>query len=69
MKHTHTKPKIETQQLLVRIRPQAKALLQKAAIDQRKSQSAIVDTLIVDNLSAVYATPDDRIKAFLKGNV
>jgi hypothetical protein len=69
MKHTFTKPKIETHQLLVRIRPQAKMLLQKAAVDQRKSQSAIVETLIIDGLSAVYSSPDDRIQAFLKGSV
>ena len=54
--------------MLVRIRPQAKMLLQKAAVDQRKSQSAIVETLIVDGLSAVYSSPDDRIQAFLKGS-
>jgi hypothetical protein len=68
MKHTFNKPKIETQQLLVRVRPQAKVLLQKASIDQRKSQSAIVETLIIDGLSAVYSSSDDRIQAFLKGS-
>ena len=68
MKHTFNKPKIETQQLLVRVRPQAKVLLQKASIDQRKSQSAIVETLIIDGLSAVYSSSDDRIQDFLKGS-
>ena len=68
MKHT-PKPKIETHQLLVRVRPQAKVLFQKASVDQRKSQSAIVEDLIIDGLSAAYSSPDDRIQAFLKGNI
>jgi hypothetical protein len=53
--------------LLVRIRPSSKQLLEKAALEQRRSQASVVDTLIVDNLSREYADTDDRLNKFLNG--
>jgi hypothetical protein len=54
--------------LLVRIRPTSKELLLKAAVDQRRSQASVVDSLIVNNLSKEYANTDVRLEKFLKGN-
>ena len=53
--------------LLVRIRPSSKQLLEKAAVQQRRSQASLVDTLIVDNLSREYADTDDRLNKFFSG--
>jgi len=53
--------------LLVRIRPSSKALLEKAAEQQRRSQASLVDTLIVDNLSREFADTDDRLNKFFNG--
>jgi len=53
--------------LLVRIRPSSKQLLEKAAVQQRRSQASLVDTLIVDNLSREYADTDERLNKFFSG--
>ena len=53
--------------LLVRIRPSSKQLLEKAAVQQRRSQASLVDTLIVDNLSREYADTDERLNKFFNG--
>ena len=53
--------------LLVRIRPSSKQLLEKAAVEQRRSQASLVDTLIVDNLSREYADTDERLNKFFSG--
>lgn len=53
--------------LLVRIRPSSKQLLEKAAVEQRRSQASLVDTLIVDNLSREYADTDERLNKFFNG--
>jgi len=49
---------------LVRLRPEAKAMLMRAAKEQRRSQSSLVDTLIVDNLGQ-YRDLSDRLAAML----
>lgn len=49
---------------LVRLRPETKAMLVRAASEQRRSQSSLVDTLIVDNL-AQYRDLSDRLAAML----
>lgn len=49
---------------LVRLRPQTKAMLMRAAAEQRRSQSSLVDTLIVDNLGQ-YRDLSDRLAAML----
>ena len=54
--------------VMVRIRPASKELLLKAAVDQRRSQASVVDSLIVNNLSKEYANTDVRLEKFLKGN-
>lgn len=53
--------------LLVRIRPSSKQLLEKAAVQQRRSQASLVETLIVDNLSREYADTDERLNKFFNG--
>lgn len=53
--------------LLVRIRPSSKQLLEKAAVEQRRSQASLVDTLIVDNLSRDYSDTDERLNKFFSG--
>lgn len=53
--------------LLVRIRPSSKQLLEKAAVQQRRSQASLVDTLIVDNLSRDYSDTDERLNKFFNG--
>lgn len=53
--------------LLVRIRPSSKQLLEKAAVEQRRSQASLVDTLIVDNLSRDYSDTDERLNKFFNG--
>lgn len=53
--------------LLVRIRPSSKQLLEKAAVQQRRSQASLVDTLIVDNLSRDYSDTDERLNKFFSG--
>lgn len=50
---------------LVRLRPETKALLVRAATEQRRSQSSLVDTLIRDNLSQ-YRDLSDRLAAMLE---
>ena len=53
--------------MLVRIRPLAKALLLRAAEEQRRSQASIVEYLILEHLQR-YKTTDQRLAAFLGDN-
>ena len=50
--------------VLVRIRPEAKALLVRASLEQRRSQASIVEFLVMEHLSR-YKTTDQRLAAFL----
>ena len=56
--------KIKLTPVLVRIRPEAKALLVRASLEQRRSQASIVEFLVLEHLSR-YKTTDQRLAAFL----
>jgi len=56
--------KIKLTPVLVRVRPEAKALLHRASVEQRRSQASIVEYLIMEHL-ARYKTTDQRLAAFL----
>jgi|TARA_R110000772_G_scaffold189536_1_gene300507 hypothetical protein len=56
--------KIKLTPVLVRIRPEAKALLVRASLEQRRSQASIVEFLVMEHLSR-YKTTDQRLAAFL----
>lgn len=56
--------KIKMTPVLVRIRPEAKALLVRASLEQRRSQASIVEFLVMEHLSR-YKTTDQRLAAFL----
>ena len=55
----------KTVAILVRVRPAAKDLLVGAAKEQRRSQAAIVEELIVENLSQ-YQGVSDRLNALIE---
>lgn len=57
--------KIKLTPVLVRIRPEAKALLVRASLEQRRSQASIVEFLVMEHLSR-YKTTDQRLAAFLR---
>jgi hypothetical protein len=59
--------KIKLTPVLVRIRPEAKALLVRASLEQRRSQASIVEFLVMEHLSR-YKTTDQRLAAFLGDN-
>lgn len=51
--------------ILVRVRPETKALLLRAAKDQRRSQASIVDWLIRQGLQENYSSTEERLEAML----
>jgi hypothetical protein len=53
--------------IMVRIRPESKALLLKAAKSQRRSQASLIDTMIIDTLQRQYGSTDERLSQLLKG--
>ena len=50
---------------MMRLSVRAKSLLEKASFEQRKSQAAIIDTLIIEHLYR-YASTNDRLNQFLR---
>ena len=64
MKYYSGMKKIKLTPVLVRIRPEAKALLVRASLEQRRSQASIVEFLVMEHLSR-YKTTDQRLAAFL----
>ena len=67
MKYYSGMEKIKLTPMLVRVRPEAKALLLRASVEQRRSQASIVEFLILEHLSR-YKTTDQRLAAFLGDN-
>lgn len=61
MEKTPNKP------LVVRLRPETRTLLDRAAEDQRRSLASIVDEAVRDQLRAKYADVDTRVQRFLMG--
>ena len=53
--------------LMVRVSPDAKQILERAAVEQRRSQASLVEMLILENLTK-YRTAHQRIGAFLGAN-
>lgn len=51
--------------MIVRLRPTTRELLDKAAVDQRRSRASIVDELIRDALRDRYADVNDRLQRML----
>jgi len=50
---------------MMRLTPRAKKLLESASHEQRKSQAAIVETLILEHLFR-YASTNERLTQFLR---
>lgn len=51
--------------MIVRLRPSTRELLDKAALDQRRSRASIVDELINNALRDRYADVNDRLQRML----
>lgn len=59
--------KIKNKPLVVRLRPDTRELLDRAAEDQRRSLASIVDELVRRELSTRYGDVNDRLRRFLDG--
>jgi len=55
----------ENKPFMIRLRPSTRALLDKAAADQRRSRASIVDELIVTFLGKRYAELNQRLEQLL----
>lgn len=56
---------METKPTMIRLRPDTRAMLERAASDQRRSMASLVDESIKEHLAARYAPVSDRITRFL----
>jgi hypothetical protein len=52
---------------LTRLRPETRLLLDKAAEDQRRSISSLIDQCVRDQLQPRYSTLSPRLERFLSG--
>ena len=50
---------------MVRLRPETRALLEKAKVDQRRSMASLIDEAVKEMLTARYAPVNERISRFL----
>lgn len=57
-----------TTPFLIRLRPETRALLDRAAEDQRRSRASLVDEAVKAHLEARYGNLDTRIERFLMGS-
>jgi len=57
--------KTQNKPFMVRLRPQTRALLDKAADDQRRSRASIIDELIIDAFGRRYQDVNNRLQALL----
>lgn len=53
------------QNFMMRMRPEIRQLLDKAAEEQRRSRTSILEELIVEAFGQRYATTEDRLKRLL----
>ncbi len=53
--------------LVVRLRPETRVLLDRAAADQRRSLASVVDQVIRDTLQPRYGQLEPRLERFLSG--
>ena len=51
--------------LLIRLRPETRALLDRAASEQRRSRASIIDQLLLESLQQRYNTTNDRLNKML----
>ena len=51
--------------LLIRLRPETRALLDRAAGEQRRSRASIIDELLLDSLKQRYNSTQDRLNKML----
>lgn len=58
---------METKPTMIRLRADTRALLEKAAVDQRRSMASLVDESIKEHLAPRYAPVNDRLTRFLGG--
>lgn len=59
--------KTQNKPLVVRLRPDTRELLDRAAQDQRRSLASIVDEIVRRELFIRYGDKDDRLRRFLDG--
>jgi uncharacterized protein (DUF1778 family) len=59
--------KTSNKPLVVRLRPDTRELLDRAAEDQRRSLASIVDEAVREQLRDRYADVQDRLHRFLQG--
>lgn len=52
---------------LTRLHPDTRQLLERAAADQRRSLSAVIDQCVRDQLQPKYGQLDTRLQRFLSG--
>lgn len=52
---------------MVRLRPNTRDLLDRAAEDQRRSRASIIDELIRESLASRYGELQPRLQRFLSG--
>lgn len=57
--------KTQNKPFMVRLRPQTRALLDRAAEDQRRSRASIIDELIIDAFGRRYQDVNNRLQALL----
>jgi uncharacterized protein (DUF1778 family) len=50
---------------LIRLRPETRALLDRAADEQRRSRASLIDEIVRDTLTAKYAPVNDRLHRML----
>lgn len=53
------------QNFMMRMRPEIRLLLDKAAEEQRRSRTSILEELIVEAFGRRYASTEDRLKRLL----
>jgi uncharacterized protein (DUF1778 family) len=56
---------METKPTMIRLRADTRALLEKAATDQRRSMASLVDESIKEHLAPRYAPVNERLTRFL----
>jgi predicted transcriptional regulator len=57
--------KTKLEPFLVRLRPNTRQLLDRAAQEQRRSRASIIDQAVAEMLSPKYTTTSDRLAAML----
>ena len=57
----------KTVPFLVRMRPEVRDLLERAAHDQRRSMASLIDEAVRDQLNSRYGKVEDRVQRFLMG--